>query len=298
MANNFVQVPPDSTGKKVDTAEVVIAGQTVERQRIVVADPSGTNPDVRPTATGAVPVDGSAVTQPVSGTVAVSNLPGTQPVSGTVAVSNFPATQPVSGTVAVSTLPALPAGTNVIGHVIVDSAGSVSVTALPSIPAGSNVIGHVIVDSLSGTVSISGTVSVSNFPATQPVSGTVTANIGTTNGLALDATVSSTQPRDVTDRSARLLGHVTVDSAPTTAVTGTFFQTTQPVSAAALPLPANAAQETGGNLATMTTLLYFQDKIIDLLERIAGILEAEHLVSVANSNMGGASTDDVIVSIQ
>jgi hypothetical protein len=35
--------------------------------------------------------------------------------------------------------------------------------------------------------------------------------------------------------------HVVVDTAPTTSVTGTFFQATQPVSAAALPLPAGAA---------------------------------------------------------
>ena len=47
-----------------------------------------------------------------------------------------------------------PAGTNVIGHVIVDSAGNVTITSLPSIPAGTNVIGHVIVDSLSGSVAI------------------------------------------------------------------------------------------------------------------------------------------------
>lgn len=53
--------------------------------------------------------------------------------------------------------------------------GTVAVSSLPSIPAGSNAIGSV---------------SVSNFPATQPVSGTVTANIGTTNGLALDATLT------------------------------------------------------------------------------------------------------------
>jgi hypothetical protein len=52
------------------------------------------------------------------------------------------------------------------------------------------------------TQPISGTVAVSNFPATQPVSGTfwqatqpisgaVTANVGTTGGLALDATVAA-----------------------------------------------------------------------------------------------------------
>jgi hypothetical protein len=40
---------------------------------------------------------------------------------------------------------------------------------------------------------------------------------------------------DVSDRAARLVGHVTVDAAPTTAVTGTFWQATQPVSVAALP---------------------------------------------------------------
>lgn len=36
-------------------------------------------------------------------------------------------------------------------------------------------------------------------------------------------------------------------------VTGTFWQATQPISATSLPLPSNAAQETGGNLATIAT---------------------------------------------
>ncbi len=53
-------------------------------------------------------------------------------------------------TVGVTTLPALSSGTNVIGHVVVDSAGAVSITSLPTLPSGSNVIGHVIVDN-SGT---------------------------------------------------------------------------------------------------------------------------------------------------
>lgn len=57
-------------------------------------------------ASGAMKVDGSAVTQPVS---------------GSVSVSNFPATQPVSGTVAVSSLPAIPTGTNAIGSVSVSN---------------------------------------------------------------------------------------------------------------------------------------------------------------------------------
>ena len=47
--------------------------------------------------------------------------------------------------------------------------GTVGVSSLPALPAGSNAIGSV---------------SVSNFPATQPVSGTVTANQGTAAAIA------------------------------------------------------------------------------------------------------------------
>ncbi len=103
-------------------------------------------------------VDGSAVTQPVSGTVAVSNFPATQPVSGTVAATqsgtwNIGTVTTVTGVTTVAAVTAitnaLPAGSNVIGHVIVDSGTLTAVTAITNaLPAGSNVIGHVIVDSV------------------------------------------------------------------------------------------------------------------------------------------------------
>ncbi len=70
-------------------------------------------------------VDGSAVTQPVSGTF----FQATQPVSGTF----WQATQPVSGTVTVN---ALPAGTNVIGHVITDSG---TINTVPKTACGNTV---------------------------------------------------------------------------------------------------------------------------------------------------------------
>ncbi len=57
-----------------------------------------------------------------------------------------------------------------------------------------------------------------NFPATQAVAGTVSLGAG-----------------------AAVIGHVIVDTAPTTPVTGTFFQATQPVSATSLPLPTGAS---------------------------------------------------------
>ena len=41
MADGLVQVAPDSTGKKVDTSELVVGTNTVERQRIVIAGDTG-----------------------------------------------------------------------------------------------------------------------------------------------------------------------------------------------------------------------------------------------------------------
>ena len=39
MADGIVQVAPDSTGKKVDTSEITVGSNTVERQRINISDP-------------------------------------------------------------------------------------------------------------------------------------------------------------------------------------------------------------------------------------------------------------------
>ncbi len=150
------------------------------------------------------------------------------PVSGTVAISN-PTTNPETGLAKQVTQ--------------TDGTQKTQVTSLPALPAGANAIGSV---------------SVSNLPATQPVSGTVTSNIGTTNGLALDATLTggtakainrggakgTTTAADVTsvsvDANTQALHTsvtnfpatqpVSIASMPITPVTGTFFQATQPVS--------------------------------------------------------------------
>lgn len=57
MANDgFIQVAPDGAGKKMDTSEIVVGANTVERERIVLsddADPAGLAPTraVAPAAT-------------------------------------------------------------------------------------------------------------------------------------------------------------------------------------------------------------------------------------------------------
>lgn len=101
----------------------------------------------------------------VSGVVTVLN-----PVTS-VAVSNFPGTQPVSGSVTV-----------------LNPTTAVSVSNLPAVQQVAGTVNAIIA---SGTYTIQGSVSVSNLPATQTVAGTVVANVGTTNGLALDNTLTS-----------------------------------------------------------------------------------------------------------
>jgi len=83
------------------------------------------------------------------------------------------------------------------------------------------------------TQSGSWTVAVSNFPATQAVSGTVTANLGTLNGAA-------TAAKQLPDNH-----QVSVSN----------FPTTQAISAASLPLPsgaATAADQTTGNASLIS----------------------------------------------
>lgn len=40
VTDQIVQVPPDSTGKMIDNSELTVGSNTVERQRVNVADPS------------------------------------------------------------------------------------------------------------------------------------------------------------------------------------------------------------------------------------------------------------------
>lgn len=110
-----------------------------------------------------------------TGAVTVSNFPATQAVSidaaslsalENVSISNFPATQPVSGTVAVS---------NMVGQGLTDSqlrASDVKVTLDSE---------AVALDA--ATLSALETVSVANFPATQPVSGSVSVSNMVSQGL-------------------------------------------------------------------------------------------------------------------
>jgi len=123
---------------------------------------------------------------------------------GVVTVNNFPATQPVTGTFWQVTQP-------------------VSASSLP-LPSGAST------SALQTQPGIDiGDVTVNN------ASGVNAVNVQDGgNSLTIDGTVSL-------GAGSAVVGHVVVDTAPTTAVTGTFFQATQPISASSLPLPTGAA---------------------------------------------------------
>lgn len=124
-------------------------------------------------------VDGSATTQPVSGTVTANAGTGTFTVGQATGTNLHTVVDSGTITAVTAITNALPAGTNVIGHVITDSGSTTVITSNVTVvqPTGTNL--HTTVD---------------NFPATQPISGTVTANAGTnlnTSALLLDATFTA-----------------------------------------------------------------------------------------------------------
>jgi hypothetical protein len=177
---------------------------------------SAINTKITTTANG-IKVDGSAVTQPIS--AASLPLPAGASTEATLAALNTKVTTTASG---------------------------------------------IKVDGSATTQPVSGTVAVSNFPATQPISavslplptGAATSANQTTANTSLSsidtktpalgqALAASSVPVVLTAAQLTTLtpfSSVSVSNFPASqAVTGTFFQATQPVSAVSLPLPTGAA---------------------------------------------------------
>lgn len=202
---------------------------------------------------GAMPVTGTfwQATQPVSIAAAVAvTQSGSWTVTanagtGTFAISAASLPLP-TGAATAAKQPALgTAGTASTDVLTVQ--GIASMTAL-------KVDGSGVTQPVSGTVGISGSVAVTGtfWQATQPISGTVTANIGTSGSLALDATLTGgTQKTKLVDSGGTNVatvsagGALKVDgSAVTQPVSGTFWQATQPISGTVIANPG--ATTSGG----------------------------------------------------
>ncbi len=102
------------------------------------------------------------------------------------------------------------------------------------------------------TTSLDGKITACNTGAVVIASGTITTvtTVATVTNLAQLGGQAVSMGTGVRDAGTQRVTIATNDSVP---VTGTFWQATQPISAASLPLPTGAALETGGNLAAIAT---------------------------------------------
>jgi hypothetical protein len=210
-------------------------------------------------------------------------------VSGSF-VTNFPATQDVEFTTPQHVIvDSLPGGASsvvdvsdrtarVLGHVIVDSAPAAGADVTDR---SARLLGHVTVDNAS--LAVTGTF----WQTTQPVSGTFWQ---TTQPVSL-----ATNTPDVTDRSARLLGHVTVDNA-SIAVTGSFWQATQPVSGtfwqATQPVSGTVTANAGTNLNTSALAL---DATLTGGTQQSKITDGTNVATVKAASTAAGATDKAVV---
>jgi hypothetical protein len=260
----------DTAGNTPPAAGIPVSGTITANQ--------GTSPWVMSlastTITGSVAVTGNffQATQPISGTITANAGTGTFLVDGSAH------TQPVSGNITanIGTTNGLALDSTLTGGtqktLNYDGTNTIFTNTHPGfVQFGSAQAVTLASTTITGSVAVTGTF----FQATQPISGTITANQGTspwivsltsttiTGSVAVTGTffqatqpVSGTitanqggSPWSVTFPSAQAVTLASTTITGSVAVTGTFFQATQPVSAVSLPLPTNAAQETGGNLA-------------------------------------------------
>lgn len=173
---------------------------------VTTAAPTYTTAQTSPlslTTAGALRTDASGSTQPISGTV-TANQGGTwniNNISGTVSLPTGAATEATLATLSLSQ------GSTTSGEKgpLIQAAVT---TAAPS---------YTTAQTSPLSLTTAGALRTDASATTQPVSGTVTANIGTTNGLALDATVSETHGTKAAGTAATksdLVGAVFNTSAP------------------------------------------------------------------------------------
>lgn len=219
---------------------------------------------------------------PVSGTISVSNFPGTQTVSGTVAVSNLPTLQAISsvdlGTAADNVWGGSGSGTLIavskyegsqLSAILSKLNGSVAVTgtffqATQPVSISSMPTTPVTGTFWQTTQPVSGTfwqstqpVSIASMPTT-PVTGTFWQSIQPISsvdlGTAADGVWGGSGSGSliaISKFSGSELASILSKLNSSIAVTGSFWQTTQPISASSLPLPSGAS--TSANQTTEIT---------------------------------------------
>jgi hypothetical protein len=181
-----------------------------------------------------------------------------------------------------------------------------TVTAIQA--TGANL--HANIDNFPATQPVSGTVSVTNFANPLPVSesGTWTVQPGNTanttpwlatinqGGTSAAVTGANALKVDGSAVTQPVSGSIAVNNFPATqAVSGTVgvnnFPATQAVSVASLPLPANSAQESNGNLALLVNQTRNDAQILDVLNAILAQLKLLNFNYASNSTSAHIDSD-------
>ena len=196
-------------------------------------------------------IDSGSVNAAVTGTVSVSNFPASQAVSGTVTVANPGLTDTQLRATA---LPVSLASTTVTGSVAVT--GPLTDTQLRAVAVPVSLASTTVTNfpatqavSIASSVAVTGPLTNTELRLTPvPISGTVSTGLAqpiTDTQIRATALPVSLTSTTITGSVATTLASTTITNFPASqAVTGTFFQATQPVSAVALPLPSGASTET------------------------------------------------------
>ena len=165
MADSYVQVAPDSTGKKLQTYQNVVGANTVEAEAVTLVDSAGA--EVAP----AKEAGGNLAT--IAG--------DTTSIDGKITACN---------TAAVTIGAALPAGLNAIGKLAANSGVDIGDVDVASIAAGNNNIGDVDVASIAAGNNNIGDVDIASITAGANIIGKVgidQTTPGTTNRVDIGA---------------------------------------------------------------------------------------------------------------
>jgi hypothetical protein len=194
----------------------------------------------------------------------------TQPVS----IASMPST-PVTGTFYQVTQP-------------------VSLAALPALAAGSAVIGHVVVDT-APTTAVTGPLTDTQLRATPvPISGTVTATTGglTDTQLRASAVPVSLATVPALVAGSAVIGHVIVDTAPSTAITNANLD-------AAISTLATASAQTTGN-SSLSAIKTAVETIDNFISGARGLVTEDNsaailsgMATAANQTTGNSSLSTI-----
>lgn len=199
------------------------------------------------TGTPAVTVSSGSVNATCSGSVSISGTPSVSvsntpsvtissgtvnaTCSGTVAVSNFPATQPISGSVSISGTPSVTADVSTLNGNTISTNSGANGTGVQRVTIATNdTLASNIETNTNGTAQNTSKLAqcvstvaldtlrtnVTNFPATQPISGSVTVSSGSVN-----ATCSGTVAVSNFPATQPISGSVSITGTPSVSISGT-----------------------------------------------------------------------------